>query len=807
MQTWLKKVNVLVSVVLVLGLLFSPAPDLAVAEGGQTLYVANWTAPTSVGFSGRPAVVHDNGTYHMWYSVSDTELRYTSSTDPASFTAGTAVSFTTGSPVERGSVSVIKEGDTFYMINYGASNTVFHIYTSSDGLNWDDAGLVFDLGSLGYKIDAPSLLKDDAGYKLYFQVRADSTSTSVYNLYMATSSATSLADIALTGDTPDFDVANAGVTILPLGASGAWDDFRHMHPWVIKGDTNYYMWFVGYSVANSTQKIGFASSTDGINWIKSPGNPIISVGYEPTVSKVGADWHMWYGTSAINHIQATGPLEFATIQSAIDSANAGDTILIGPGTYVENIRINKSISLDGAGPTTIIVPAISLPNPCEGSSLCGGPTAASNVILVESSDVLIKDLTIDGDNPSLTSGIVRNSADLDARNGIIKNIDATYDNLEVFNTMVKNIYLRGIYSTGGSFNFHDNTVINVMGDSYSIAMFAWGGPGTMESNTVSFASDAISANHSKGIQFLNNSVTNSLSGIHTDNSNDGGGVPDLIQGNSVDCTDVADSYGIWTFVPYASPVVNGNTITNCSIGLSAWAGPFTAVSAVSTFTSNQVTGDGSAGSVGAYITTDTIGWGYTDVSVLFEGNTITGFETGLQFTADEQSWNPEPFVAKKIDADFFENQIYDNIVQVLVGTAGTYNIDLSPNWWGSAVEPTLPASVTYVPWCGDAACTWFMPPTVDDQSVTTPWQTPVDITLTSSDVGGNTLVWTIIDGPANGTVSVTGNVVTYTPDAGFSGSDSFTFKAGLGGVDSNVGTVTIIVDEPYLYYFPIISNN
>ena len=99
-----------------------------------------------------------------------------------------------------------------------------------------------------------------------------------------------------------------------------------------------------------------------------------------------------------------------------------------------------------------------------------------------------------------------------------------FNNLEVHHVEVNNIYLRGIYaSTGGTFNFHHNTVTNVQGDDDSIAMFAWYGPGIMANNTVSYANDGISANHSKGIQFLNNTVSHSGSGVHTDNAGDSSG--------------------------------------------------------------------------------------------------------------------------------------------------------------------------------------------------------------------------------------------------------------------------------------------
>jgi hypothetical protein len=43
------------------------------------------------------------------------------------------------------------------------------------------------------------------------------------------------------------------------------------------------------------------------------------------------------------------PQNFPSIQAAVDAAPEGATILIGPGTYVENITITKSLTLEGSG--------------------------------------------------------------------------------------------------------------------------------------------------------------------------------------------------------------------------------------------------------------------------------------------------------------------------------------------------------------------------------------------------------------------------------------------------------------------------
>ncbi|MFQ5968526.1 MAG: Ig-like domain-containing protein [Acidimicrobiia bacterium] len=86
-------------------------------------------------------------------------------------------------------------------------------------------------------------------------------------------------------------------------------------------------------------------------------------------------------------------------------------------------------------------------------------------------------------------------------------------------------------------------------------------------------------------------------------------------------------------------------------------------------------------------------------------------------------------------------------------------------------------------------------PTADDQSVTTDQDTPVAVTLTASDADGDPLTFTVLTLPANGTMSGPAPNLTYTPNAGFFGTDSFTFKTNDGTVDSAPGTVTITVNE------------
>jgi VCBS repeat-containing protein len=84
-------------------------------------------------------------------------------------------------------------------------------------------------------------------------------------------------------------------------------------------------------------------------------------------------------------------------------------------------------------------------------------------------------------------------------------------------------------------------------------------------------------------------------------------------------------------------------------------------------------------------------------------------------------------------------------------------------------------------------------PTADDQNVATPEDTPLDITLTASDIDGDTLSYDVAAGPSNGSLSGTAPNLTYTPNPDYNGPDSFTFTANDGTVDSNTATVSISV--------------
>ena len=84
-------------------------------------------------------------------------------------------------------------------------------------------------------------------------------------------------------------------------------------------------------------------------------------------------------------------------------------------------------------------------------------------------------------------------------------------------------------------------------------------------------------------------------------------------------------------------------------------------------------------------------------------------------------------------------------------------------------------------------------PVSSGQSVTTIEDISLDVTLVGTDVDGDTITYSIVDNPTNGTVSLTETKAVYVPNNGYFGSDSFTFKVNDGTVDSEKATISITI--------------
>jgi uncharacterized membrane protein len=90
------------------------------------------------------------------------------------------------------------------------------------------------------------------------------------------------------------------------------------------------------------------------------------------------------------------------------------------------------------------------------------------------------------------------------------------------------------------------------------------------------------------------------------------------------------------------------------------------------------------------------------------------------------------------------------------------------------------------------------PPTANNQSVTTAEGPPLALKLTGSDPNTPALplTYVVTSGPAHGTLTGTTPNLTYTPNAGYFGLDSFTYQANNPYLTSNTATVSIDVIAP-----------
>jgi len=70
----------------------------------------------------------------------------------------------------------------------------------------------------------------------------------------------------------------------------------------------------------------------------------------------------------------------------------------------------------------------------------------------------------------------------------------------------------------------------------------------------------------------------------------------------------------------------------------------------------------------------------------------------------------------------------------------------------------------------------------------------VDLSTQTTDIEGDALTYSIVSDVSNGTTSLSGSVVTYIPNQDWNGTDSYTYKANDGTVDSNISTVTLTVN-------------
>lgn len=226
--------------------------------GGWTKFVGNpvITPLNTWDLNGnwQPFVLKDGATYHMWYNGDTTApdgfIGYASSIDSIVWTRQDTT------PVLAPTIA-----------------------------DWDDA-----------EVADPCVIKNGLTFMMW---------------YTGTSSSGGIVSIGLATSTDGANWTKSASSPVLAGSGSGWDAIGVGAPCVILDGSVYKMWYSGIDVIGATA-IGYATSTDGINWTRSASNPVLTAAgastWEgtglalPRVVLDGSFYRMWYTTAPRNGV-------------------------------------------------------------------------------------------------------------------------------------------------------------------------------------------------------------------------------------------------------------------------------------------------------------------------------------------------------------------------------------------------------------------------------------------------------------------------------------------------------------------------
>lgn len=135
------------------------------------------------------------------------------------------------------------------------------------------------------------------------------------------------------------------------GTLGEWDAAGEHAPFILEEGGVYKMWYEG-NQAGVPRQLGFASSTDGIVWVKYAGNPVLPAGPETYDNQVaghgsvlheGGIYKLWYhavGDSGVIIAYATSP-------DGLNWTKQGPVLLPNPSSWDKGLWGPSVIKKDG----------------------------------------------------------------------------------------------------------------------------------------------------------------------------------------------------------------------------------------------------------------------------------------------------------------------------------------------------------------------------------------------------------------------------------------------------------------------------
>lgn len=400
------------------------------------------------------------------------------------------------------------------------------------------------------------------------------------------------------------------------------------------------------------------------------------------------------------------------IQGSVDKAVASDTVLVKAGTYVEQVAVDKSLTLlgeSGAASTFIVAPS-TIP-------IASDPN--STIVKIAGSGVSVdfSGFTVTGPGPSgcgsIGSGIfvrddayanIHDNEILDIRdnpfsgcqNGVAILVGraafSTSGSADISNNVIAGYQKNGVtVSNVGSSATVANNVITGAGATTIIAQngvqFSGGATGDINGNTISNHSYSPGSYTSTGILLYvadantyGNTMSENQSGIYH------------IEGSGVHEANIMNVSTAGTLSPYfygfvvdaPPPGLNPVPFEDESLAPSAAASANSLMSFVAVqdvdILNNELTGDGtSAGyGIGAYG-----GFGALDIDLTVKNNKALNFGIGLDIYQCTGSCSSGVF--SNIDVNL--NSITGSVDYGLLNT-DAIQVNAEKNWWGNASGPS-----------------------------------------------------------------------------------------------------------------------